>query len=718
MRRLLFVYLLFFSFNSISYSQVSYPSGFSANLVADHLDPTTMVIAPDGRIFITEKNGKVRIVENGTLLEQPFLHIEVDNFNERGLNGIALDPDFDINNFVYVYYTVPDENRNRVSRFTANGNLAIPGSEVVIFELDELFASFHNAGALKFGLDGTLFIASGDGGNRNQAPYLQSTSGKILRINSDGSIPEDNPFYDTLPGIYKSIYAYGLRNPFTMDIHPHDGRIIVGDVGESSFEEINIIKAGKNYGWPSIEGFQTSEETPENYQDPIYAYDRNEGCAITGVNFYNPQTLQFPPSYLGKIFFNDYCFNYIKTYDIETKEVETFAQGVQRPIAVTTANDGSLFYIARGGNWGGSDEDNTTTNIGSVWQIQYTGSSAPFFTSQPQDARAIVSETVRFSVSANGLAPLSYQWQKNGIDMPGENEPILELLNVSLEDNNSVYRCIVSNSEGNIISNEAKLTVVDNTRPVVEISSPLHGDLYEAGHTIFFEGSAFDNEDGVISASSLTWRIDFHHDDHIHPALAPTSGSLNGTYDIPRIGELSVNVWYRVYLSAIDSDGFSSTQFVDVHPITTTITVKSDPAGILITIDGQVMQSPIKILSVAGITRTVEAPSEIVLSDRTVPFYSWSNGDKTLRITYNSDPGNPELVAQYKSLLTVQGAVAKDKEYDGSVIAELEGVELIGVIGTDDVRLKNSTTGQFVNSDVGENKIVSVDFELIGQDAH
>src|SRR5690606_30528533 len=128
------------------------------------------------------------------------------------------------------------------------------------------------------------------------------------------------------------IYAYGLRNPFTMDIHPIDGRIIVGDVGEAKFEEINIIEAGKNYGWPSIEGFLTDEEVPENYQDPIYTYSRDSGCAITGVNFYSPQTFQFPPEYQNKIFFNDYCFNYIKTLDVESGEVAMFAQGIRQPV--------------------------------------------------------------------------------------------------------------------------------------------------------------------------------------------------------------------------------------------------------------------------------------------------------------------------------------------------------------------------------------------------
>ena len=718
MRRLPFIFLFLLCFSAISNAQVNFPPGFSATLVADRLDPTALDIAPDGRIFITEKNGVIRIVENGILLEQPFLQIEVDNFNERGLNGIVLDPDFDFNNYIYVYYTVPEENRNRVSRFTANGNLAIPGSEVIIFELDELPASFHNAGALKFGLDETLFIASGDGGNRNLAPYLQSTSGKILRINSDGSIPEDNPFYNALQGKYKAIYAYGLRNPFTMDIHPLDGRIVVGDVGESSFEEINVIEAGKNYGWPSIEGFQTEEEIPDNYQDPIYAYTRDAGCAITGVSFYNSNTIQFPPEYQNKIFFSDYCFNYIKTFDVKTKEVEMFAQDVRRPIAVTTGDDGSVYYIARGGNWDGSVEDNTSTNIGSVWQVQYTGSSAPFFTSQPQDVRAIVSETVRFSVSANGLAPITYQWQKNGVDIPGENDPVLEINQVSMDDNNTVYRCIVSNSEGNIISNEALLTVVDNTRPIVQISTPILGDMYEAGQTLYFEGSATDDEDIFIPDSMLTWRIDFHHNVHTHPAIPPTSGIRSGSFEIPRIGELSDNVWYRVYLTATDSDGFSSTEFVDVLPIKTTITVNSDPEGIPLNIDGQMRQSPIELLSVAGITRTFEAPSEIVLNDRTVPFYSWSNGVNTNRITYNAEQGNPELVALFKSPLKVQGAIAKDKEYDGSVRADLIDVELVGVFSDDDVRLENMNTGFFESADVGDDIPVAVNFELVGQDAH
>ncbi|HMP14338.1 MAG TPA: PQQ-dependent sugar dehydrogenase, partial [Saprospiraceae bacterium] len=282
------------------------PEGFIQVRLAENLDPTTMTIAPDGRVFITEKNGRIRIVKNGQLLPDPFLSIAVDNFNERGLSGLALHPDFDRNHYVYVFYTVPAANRNRVSRFTANGDFAMPGSEEVLLEMDPLSGTIHNAGAMFFGPDGKLYIATGDGSDANNSQRLTNLLGKILRINDDGSIPEDNPFYQQTSGNNRAIWALGLRNPFTFALQPSTGRIFANDVGGERFEEVNDIVKGGNYGWPIIEGFRTTQAPPVNYRDPLYAYSHAEGCAVTGGTFYNPEVATFPPQYHGKYFFADY----------------------------------------------------------------------------------------------------------------------------------------------------------------------------------------------------------------------------------------------------------------------------------------------------------------------------------------------------------------------------------------------------------------------------
>src|SRR5689334_3487711 len=215
-----------------------------------------MELAPDGRIFVCQQTGSLRVIKNGALLSTPFLTLNVDSNGERGLLGIAFDPNFASNNFLYVYYTVPSTPRhNRVSRFTANGDVVANGSEVPILDLDNLStATNHNGGAIHFGPDGKLYVAVGENANGANAQTLSNRLGKMLRINSDGSIPGDNPFFNTATVLNRSIWALGLRNPFTFAFQPGTGRMFINDVGQNTWEEINDGMAGSNYGWPTTEG--------------------------------------------------------------------------------------------------------------------------------------------------------------------------------------------------------------------------------------------------------------------------------------------------------------------------------------------------------------------------------------------------------------------------------------------------------------------------------
>src|ERR1044071_5271686 len=175
------------------------PAGFDDTVIASGLEqPTALEFAPDGRLFVTQQTGDLRIIKNDQLLSKPFLHLNVDSNGERGLLGVAFDPSFSTNHFVYVYYTVNSAHpHNRVSRFTADGDVAQAGSEKVIFELNNLSdATNHNGGAIHFGPDGKLYIAAGDNAQGAHSQSLDTLLGKILRINSDGSIPTDNPFFN------------------------------------------------------------------------------------------------------------------------------------------------------------------------------------------------------------------------------------------------------------------------------------------------------------------------------------------------------------------------------------------------------------------------------------------------------------------------------------------------------------------------------------------
>lgn len=617
------------------------PPGFVAQEIAGGLDPTDLVIAPDNRIFITIKSGKILVVENDQLLSNTFLDIsnQVDNFNERGLGHMVLDPDFELNNYYYVFYTVRNTNRNRISRFTANGNATLPGSEVILLELDVMSGSIHNGGDMVFGPDGKLYVSTGDGANPATAQSKTSLLGKILRMNKDGSIPADNPFISdpTYTGIYKLIYALGLRNPFSMDIQPGTGKIFACDVGQETWEEVNNILPGRNYGWPLIEGPRTGQTPPPNYEDPFYAYTHAEGCSVIGAAFYNPSLPSFPPAYHGKFFFADYCQGYIRCLDPSAGTVIPFTTGINRPLAFAINHAGNMYYLQRAGIGGGSPEDNTSTANGSLWKITYNGSGAPFIGKQPQPFTAVAGESAHFSILAFGQAPLNYQWYKNGVPVGG-NAPQLEISNVLPADNGALIRCEVSNGLGTAVSETVVLSVTSNTRPVPVITLPAAGTTYEAGTTLFFSGSATDAEDGPLSPAQLTWKIDFHHDDHYHPALPPTSGVASGEYLIPRIGETDDNVWYRIYLTATDSEGLSRTVYRDVQPVKTQFSLDTEPSGLTLLLDGQPITTPATVTSVKGITRVIEAPVSQVAGSSYFVFNGWNSvTDRTIVFDVSGD---------------------------------------------------------------------------------
>ena len=327
------------------------PPGFTDSLVASGLStPTAMALAPDGRIFVCQQGGALRVIKNGVLLPTPFLTVSVDSSGERGLLGVAFDPNFVSNQLVYIYYTATTPAvHNRISRFIAAGDVAMAGSETVVMDLNNLStATNHNGGALHFGLDGHLYVAVGDNANGSNAQSLSNRLGKMLRITSTGGIPADNPFFNTATGDNRAIWALGLRNPFTFSFQPGVGRMFINDVGQSTWEEINDGVAGSNYGWPTCEG--VCNPPNPSFRDPIFAYMNDaQTCAITGGAFYNPQVIQFPSNYVGNYFFADFCGGWIRTLNPSMgNAVADFATGISLPVDLQVSPDGFLYYLARG----------------------------------------------------------------------------------------------------------------------------------------------------------------------------------------------------------------------------------------------------------------------------------------------------------------------------------------------------------------------------------
>lgn len=319
-------------------------AGFQHQIVATGLNgPTAMAIAPGGRIFVAEKTGAVRVVKNNTLLTQPFTSMTVDTQGERGLVGLTLDPNFASNHYVYVFYnTATGGLHNRVSRFTASGDVAAAGSEQVLVEFPALTATIHVSGALHFGNDGKLYVAHGDNDMQARAQDLNNPFGKILRFNPDGTIPTDNPFYNTSTGLARATWAYGVRNTFTFAISKVNGKIFGNDVGGGGPEEINNIVAGGNYG-------HGGGPAPIA---PVYSYPRDAGrCAVAGGVFYESSVANFPASYQGKYFFSDYCAGQIWFMNQDGTGVTSFADDsngeLNNPVDLDVGPDGSLYYLQR-----------------------------------------------------------------------------------------------------------------------------------------------------------------------------------------------------------------------------------------------------------------------------------------------------------------------------------------------------------------------------------
>lgn len=628
------------------------PAGFSETLVTNEVSfPVRMQFAPDGRLFICERGGNLRIVKNGVLLPTPFLSLQVSTDGERGLLGVTFDPNFATNHFLYIYYsTKASPIHNRLSRFTANGDVAVAGSEVVLLDLPALgdFVNIHNAGDLHFGKDGKLYVSVGNAGLSNESQsvsnlYQQNSNliGKILRLDPvnldlsnlpDSLIPTDNPTSFTVvnpqgvtsvvspTGLNRAIWALGLRNPFSFAIQPGTGTIFINDVGEATWEEINRGSAGANYGWPITEGYTTDSR----FTSPLFAYAHgaDKGCAITGGAFYNPVTNQFPNEYIGTYFFTDFCNGWIHRYNPTTNVVSDFAGGttstdpdkIDSPVNLLVGDDGSLYYASLNGN--------------AIYRIQYSAATgqAPVIDQQPADQTVSVGGKATFSVTASGAGPFTYQWQRNNANIAGATAASYSFSPVATTDNGATFRCLVSSSFGTTPTRTATLTVTTNQPPVGTITAPVAGTLYSAGDTIAYAGTGTDPEDGTLPPSAFTWEIVFHHDTHTHPFIAPFSGVKSGTFVIPNVGETSANVWYRIHLTVTDSKGLTHASFRDVQPRKVTLQLVTSPPGLQVTLDGQPKTAPVSVVGVVGMKRTIGVIASQTVTGLPYKFGSWSDG--------------------------------------------------------------------------------------------
>ena len=590
-------------------------------------NPTSMALAPDGRIFVNEQTGKVRVIKDGELLDDEFLSLSVTSNNERGLLGITFDPGFATNRFLYVYYTrVSSPVVNRLSSFrasAANPDVVEAGSETVILDNIPSQTGWHNGGAIHFGPDNRLYVAVGEGHASSNAQNLSTLAGKLLRIDANGGIPTDNPFYATTTGAARAIWAYGLRNPFTFDIQPGTGRIFINDVGENAFEEINEAwsgpntgsNAGFNFGWPDTEG---PTDDPD-YHTPFYAYPQtssNGNCALTGGAFYNPATVNFPPQYVGDYFFTDFCNGWVDSIDLTTKNVTRFLpiDRTRDPVDIKVGPDGSLYYLSR-----------ENGDPGSVHRVRFTGADEPpSIVSHPDDATVSLGGSATFEVEASGTPPLEYQWQRDGEDIAGATSSSYTLDDAQLADDGAEFRVVITNDVDSVTSDPATLHVTTDLPPTAVIDAPAAGALYSAGETIAYDGSGSrDPEDGDLTH---TWRVDFHHELHEHPFMPAAEGEPGGEFPVPTTGHTAADVWYRIHLTVTDEANLTSSTYRDVLPRTAELRLAANLPGIQLRLDGQPHPAPHAAEGVVGIERTLGAASPQTVGGKTYDFVSWSDG--------------------------------------------------------------------------------------------
>ena len=585
--------------------------GFISETIVSGLSiPTDFAFAPDGRIFIAQKSGAVRVFKVGQLLPDPFIVLTVNTHHEHGLLGLALDPDFDTNGYIYLYYVVensPDSfsgpKTAQLLRVTANGDVALPGSELVLLgsitgdaaqpscsdfpagvDCIPADGASHNGGGLRFASDGKLFLAIGDGELFLPSQDLDSFSGKIVRINPDGSAPLDNPFFTGDPAAVRSkVWAYGLRNPFRFGLQPNTDLPFIGDVGGGLWEEIDVGTAGANFGWPCYEGSkqQLGGEICESlyaagtHTQSLYAYSHPPGAAVVGGVFY--QGVNYPPSFQNAFYYGDYVRNLISSLRVDSNNnlipgsVTDVILDADGPVDLEIGPEGNVYYLS--------------ILTGQVRRIRYeTGNRPPVANATASPTVGLPPLSVQFSSEGSfdpDLQTISFQWAFGDGATSTEANPT----HVFTQDGDYVVTLTVTDSEG-ATGADTVAVEVGNHAPTATITAPQDGTIYQVGDTITFAGVGTDPDDGELVGDSLGWDVILHHCEtqlgscHTHP-FWQTAGSGGTFVTIGDDGSATEIVFYEISLTATDSLGASSTSSV-------TISADSDGDGLS---DQQELQS-------------------------------------------------------------------------------------------------------------------------------
>ncbi|TDO83032.1 putative secreted protein (Por secretion system target) [Flavobacterium chryseum] len=618
-RKQLRQFLLFAFFLLIS-------SQANCQYITQNLAPTVVIKeglsleqSSDGRIFIAERAGIVKVFQNNTV--STVFTVPTITDKEQGLLGLTLHPDFATNGYVYVFYSIDDGTviRHRIERVQINNANQVLGRQEILL-LEPIGAGFHNGGDLKF-FNGFLYVTVGDSQLDTNAQDLDTYKGKILRLTENGLPAPGNPFYGTGSVQRQSIWVYGFRNPWRLVPNTTANKLFVLDVG-TSWEEINEISNPtiRNYGWGHQDGGDGKQTETNLFTNPIFTYRTGSiGNALTNGVLYNPTTPRYP-NLQGKFIIKDYVRNAIRYFDPNVADPESFEfyeAPQQQTLGMMLGNDGYIYYCAYGNN-------------GALIKLDYIETAAPTIVNHPQSQTIMATYPVTFSVTASGVGQ-TYQWQFNNVNINGATAATYTIPNVTAA-NAGAYKVIVTNTAGSATSNVATLTVTPfSNAPTVDLKFPLPTLKWTADDVVNFEATATDIEDGVLSASAFSWSIDLFHEDvpgagHSHPGASPQGVKL-GTFVASNQGEKTPNVWYRFTVKVTDSNGLTATKFVDIKPNLVDVTVTSSPALLNLEFNQKPVVAPSTKQVVANAkVQTLNAPTPQYAGNVRYDFDHWSQG--------------------------------------------------------------------------------------------
>jgi glucose/arabinose dehydrogenase len=648
-------------------AQADLPPYFGATTVATGLSrPTAIAWAPDGRMFIAQKDGQVRVLAPNAPPDQTTQLLDlsghVNSYWDRGLLGIAVDTDFATNHYLYLLYTYDANPINqsgpkssRLTRVKVDPDNTTSGETVLLGTSAEQpcpaannaidcipsDSPSHSIGTVRADSDGTLWVGSGDGaefgGVDTQAfrSYDESSmAGKIMHIDRNGNGLPGHPFCtsdSTLTDVCTKLYAKGFRNPFRFTLRSGGQGPALGDVGWNSYEELDMLQAGGDYGWPCWEGtHQTpgysadprcAAEYAQSTRPPVYEIaHQNGGVAIVGGPTYNGT--DYPTGYRGTTFFSDYGSGTTRRWDPTTQTASTFATGAaawvdldSAPAGLGYANRGDLVITQIG---------DFTNGTGSVVRMYYTlGNRNPVARASASPPTGNPPRTVAFrgdTSSDPDNDALTFDWDF------GDGSPHSSLANPTHSyATRRLYTAHLTVADGRGLTDTATVSVTVGG-PTPTITGPAAGFLYTDGTAVPLHGSAVDEAGHPVT--DLSWHVILHHStSHIHDV-----GTFPGsdTSFTPRTDH-DANSWYDVTLTATDSGGLTGSRTVTIYPRTITLTLTSTPPGATVSYAGIDHTTPFSAPSAVAFHTSVSAVGGFTAPDgSTYAFDSWSDGGAQL----------------------------------------------------------------------------------------